>query len=619
MFCQKCGKPSETPICPECAAAEAPVEAPVMESAAPVEPPVEAPAPEAAPAVEEPVIDLGAPEEAPKKKSKKGLWISLIAIVAAIAVAAVAFWPTITKAFRTPDEQLRDVTKATLGTYTDLLADAYGSLLKDDTTVDFNNAKVNLGLEMDQSLSTLLSTALKAYDVNLSAADLSKITLGMELTQQDEQLIYLGLNASLSTKEVLAVKAFLDMQNAIAYLGVPQLSEQYLKLDLSKMGIDLNSLLSGYGLGTDDGLSLATASSLTSVPNLFANSAAESLMGIWGNEEFRNAMPSEDDFAAMLDGYFDAVLNKIVQVEETTETVTVGTRSQEQTVLTAKITETNLYEMGKAVLEYAQNDATLKQMLDAVDAAVKAEVGYELNLYNSMIAAIPEAIAAIDQQIAKAEAGNYLVLKAYTNGDELLGVRLGVCSEGSPVEETLLFISAVEEGDTDYFEVTLPAAGQPILSGSVTDTDDATNLVLNVNVDGVTLKIELDCSDNTFRVKVTPPAEALQSALSGLGLPAGTLTNGLAIEFFVSEAEDNQSGSMRLALLMGDTSLVALTLDAATGDGTVTLPENVVDINDQTQIMTWAYSALGKLPEVLGNLGISEDTVSDLLGNLMGF
>ena len=155
MFCQKCGKPSDTPICPACAAAEAPVEAPVVESAQPVETPVE----EVVTAVEEPAIQLGIPEEAPKKKSKKGLWISLVAVVAAVGVAAFAFWPTLSRMFSSPEDYLQDVTQESLSSYTDGIASLYGVYLKGEIPErDYNHIDTKFSLKLNDGLAGMLAT-----------------------------------------------------------------------------------------------------------------------------------------------------------------------------------------------------------------------------------------------------------------------------------------------------------------------------------------------------------------------------------------------------------------------------------------------------------------------------
>ena len=639
MFCRYCGTPSETPVCPACAAAQGQVaqpEAPAVISeetqvltpemaqaiaAEPVQPVMPEPATVAQPEYTQPVYaqpeytqpaapeytqpvyaqpeytQPAAPEytqpvyaqpeyaqpEPPKKKSKKGLWLSLVAVVAAVGVAAFAFWPTISHWFQSPEAYLQDVTKDSLSTYTDGLANAYGALVKGEPlNDDYNNVSTKLSLELNDGVAALLATALQSEGVNLSADKLKSISIAYDVTVEGD-LIQLNANVGLGGSDVLGVTAALDMQNSVAYLSVPRLSPQALKLDLKAMfGIDLSklNLLEVFVMGDTSAITSSSYDSYTydsysgAASTYGTNSVLSTLMTA------TEALPSEDDFRDMLDGYLTAALEQITQVEKVTETVYVGGHSEEQTVLVATIDQNTLVNMGKAMLQYAQTDDILKESLEAMDTALSASYGQSLNLYNALMAEIPGLITELDAMATTSSSLVSIQFKTYVDGDDVLGYQL------STQGVTLFAFNDVEEDGTHYFQMTAPVTGSSaaLFSGSYTESGDTKTGEIVLPVEGMDFTLGFEYSDTSISLRFTPPAALLQELM---GASASYLTDG-----------------------------ITLVWTTAMDDASVELPENVVDASSESQLMTWAYSLVGNLPSVLSDLGIPEDIVSDLLGDL---
>lgn len=617
MFCQKCGNPSETPICPACAAAEAPVETPVQEVAPAVEAPVvESPAVEA-PVAEEPAIQLGAPVEPPVKKSKKGLWISLVAVVAAAAVAAVAFWPALSRMFTSPEDYLQEVTKDSLSSFTDGLANLYGTYLKGEVPEsDYNHVDTKFSIKLNDGLAGMLATTLQSQGINLTADALKSIDLTINGTIDGDatqpNLLQYDLGVGLGGKELLGIKVTLDYKNSVVYLAVPRLSEKSIKVNLKQFGIDLSSLSSmslmdlfafdpsamlvededyfiddyedyydDYEDYDDDYLSFPDED-YGLMPPTAGNSVLGNLLGLLEGEQFASLqanLPDADEFQAMLDRFIEAALNEITQVEKTSQDVTVNGHTQNQTALVATIDATTVGNMAKAVLNQAQTDETLKEMLDAVDAFAAASAGQSLGLHGQMVAAIPELIAELDSFIAENATAESLTLTVYVDGDDLMGLTMG--AQGLDA----LSYTTVKEGDTYYFQISSPLMAMVSLSGSYTEQGDVTKGDLTLATQGVNYTLDYEYSDTSLILGFALPAELL----SEMGVPAGIVTDNVRLE-----------------------------LGAWASNATVTLPENAIDVNDQAQLMAWATEAVGKLPDLLKDLGVPESVISQLLAEAMG-
>jgi len=643
MFCRYCGNPSETPVCPTCAAAQAQDAQPVVapEETQVVTPEVTQPVMPEPVAVAQPVdvqpvapeypqpMQIAQPEyaqpEPPKKKSKKGLWISLVAVVAAVGVAVFAFWPTLSHLFQSPEDYLKDVTTDSLSSYTDGIASLYGVYLKGEVPErDYNHMDTKFSLKLGDGLAGMLATALQSEGINLTAETLKSIDLtastAIDGDPMQPNLIQYDLGVGLGGKNLLGINATLDYKNSVVYLAVPQLSEKYLKVDLkAQFGIDLSTmspmdmLMGIYGLdssvaaddnyvdfGTDyedyyddedlygdidyDDLYGDDNDLYLEPPTFSTNSVLNTYMELLDSEHFATlqaALPSEDEFQAMLDGFIDVALEQITQVEKTSEDVTVDGHTQNQTALVATIDEAAACNMAKAVLQQAQNDGTLKKMLDAVDAFVQSAAGQSLDLHSQMAAGIPELIAELDELTLESNPAEALKLTTYVDGDEVMGCKIS--AEGMDV----LSYTTVQDGDTYYFQISSPMVVLGSVSGSYTEDGDVTKGNITLAVQGVNFTLGYEYSDTGFTLSFAPPAELMNEMLSELGVPSGIVADNVALE-----------------------------LGAWTSNTTVTLPENAVDLTDQAQLMAWVTEAVGKLPNLLKDLGLPESIINDLMGEL---
>lgn len=635
MFCRYCGNPSETPVCPTCAAQ---IPAPQPEYAQPVVPAQpeyyvqpecvqpEAPAPvtpeEAAPAPilsEEtqvltpemaqsvmftsepaqnyvpayaPVMEPGDTQPPQKKKGGKKVLLSILAVVCAVAVGLGVFTYLNPHWYQSPEDYMQEITQESLSSYTDTLSSVYGTLFKGESLLegDYNTATTKLSLELDPSIAALLSSALQSEGIEMDAASLQNISLNAESTIQDN-LMYVALSTGASADKIIGIKAFADLQTSVAYLGIPALSDTYLEVDLSQYDVDLSQLLTG---------------------NIFA------LEGDMMGAEYTamlNALPSEDDFNVMLDTFLTSALEQITQVEKTSETVMVGGHSQSQTVLSATISEATLLQMGKVLLQQAQTNATLKSMLDAIDQYVYDTTGERMNLYSELVANAPALISQLDQLIAQANPTNYVLFKTYVDGDEVLGYDLSVVSAGSMVNA--LAFNVVEDGGTHYFQMTIPATGTnaPVLSGSYVENGDDVKGEMILPIEGLDFSIAFDSTATSTTLRLTPPAQLMNQLLPEMNA-GGLLTDNLALELTMNHPDD-ANYSVRYAVLMGNTSMVALKAEMVMGNTTIALPQDTANVEDQMALMLWASEAYGNLPGLLEDLGLSEEAISDLMGDLL--
>ena len=441
MFCVKCGRPTEGDkiVCDECAAKEAAKKQPapvaeekpapiVEEPKAPEVPVVDAPAPaedapapaEEAPAPAAPVPPTPqAPQvnpsftvntnvtEPPKKKKKGavGLIIAAVLLVAAI-VAAVLCWPMISGLFNNKDGE--DATteatqpEAMSGSVVETAGAVYGAVLENLQNAP-TSGEYTIALNASEDAISLLESAMFDQDSGVDISWLKSLALNASADVGGSDY-GVNMGVGLNGTDVLTVSVFMDVAEGILYMGIPELSDTYLSVDMEET------------VGAD-----------VSVMTTMMNAPAEM------NANLAKELPDQAAFEAMLEKYIDLVIAEIEEGETETETFTLNGISQELTATTRKLDQEDLATLFTAVLEEAKDDETVKQIITAFCNYTNEynKMTAELSGYDyidevdpdEIIAAIPELIE--DLKDVDTEDDSYITLVTYTNAaGKLCGVTL---------------------------------------------------------------------------------------------------------------------------------------------------------------------------------------------------
>lgn len=626
MFCRNCGKPSEAPLCPECAAAE---QTPVTQpGVAPETAPAEAPA--AAPAEEYLVMELGeeqnAAENAPakKKKSKKGLWISLIAVVAVLSLLLGLFWNTIMGWLRyqtsDPEEWYQEVEMESAKAATGGIAKLYGMLIKGDGLPlgDFNTADTKVELQINPTLLDAVTALVPNQDqLPVDLNKLQNLSVSTKFTATEDML---HLTASLSGE--LDLHIYADLPNSKVYLQLPQAQEQALVIDTKAMfNLDLSGGLEGLLNTYVYKNPTAIAYEADDYYNDYGTTGVivpasrsgvlDMITDVLNNQAFKDAMPSEEEFQGMLDRITEAAITALSKnAQKDRREVTAGNSSETQNVLTTVIDEATARQALKAVLTTAKDDATVKKILDAVSAYL-TETGMEMDLHSMVSVALPALIAELDQP---ANIPGSITLETYLNDkDEIVGRAVTV--SGFDAESVRLSYNVVSG---EAFIVQVP---ELTITGTIEEQDGVTTVTFDLPVDANnTFKVMIKCSDTMFSIRVTPPAELTKELIEELadmdGIPE-MLLNELALEIGV-ESTGSNNAKLWVSALAGNTPMVTLSLSETLSKETPTLPSGATDVTDLRSIVSWVMAVdRPSLVQALTNLGLKETFADDLISKIV--
>ena len=591
MFCTKCGNqvPDGAKFCGVCGNAlasaqepvitppveepvfEAPVQEPVYE--APVQEPVyEAPVQAYEPPAEEPAFALSTPAT-PKKKGKGKLVLGIIAAVLAVAVALAAFnWGSVSRffirSFGSPVAYMADVEKDNVAKTAENLATRYDEALATyspkGTAVD-----ANVSVEVGDALITLLSTALAQSGADMDLSWIDSIQLEPKINTY-ENTMQMDVGVGLNNTKIATVSVVWDMDSQTMWVGVPELHKTFVEMDAADtMGYE-------------------------------AEEAAESFkMSQQMTAAMMEALPSGDQLEKLINKYFGIIVDGIEDVEKSSEKMEIDGLEQKLTLLTATVSQKEAVQIVTDLLEAAQDDKTIEDILDALSDTAG------MDLYEEFTYAVESTLE--DMEDVKDEASNskFLTIETYLdNKDDIVGRTLTVHMEGEKVEASYL---TVTEGKEFTFEAEVDAltvTGEGTVegekrTGSYTFTVDGTDyLVLEVE--------DLLCTDEgdiTGTVRLIPTATTYE--MMDLPAAASTLLGQSALALTMEEE------SLKIGIETGGQTLLAMTLSGSTAKPSqVAIPEGV-STEDDAGGQKWLSEL--DFDAVLGNLkkaGVPESYMS---------
>lgn len=558
MYCIYCGKPTEgeNEICHDCAVARGYAPQPVQ--------------PEPAPQPAEPETFVLNSAATPVKKKAKALpTAAIIAGVAVIAIVLIAVfcWDGLQgfflRTFSSPQKYLLHVEQQATNEIIDLVGNVYGDVL-DNMTATAAGGDAQMHLLVGDSVLSLLESSLAASGMDADLSWLSDIALDIQSDASGDQL-QVELGIGLGQNNILTASSYLDFAQGAVWAGIPQLSESYIKADLTEaMGDDFTA---AYTLQKQ------------------------------ALQDLCNSLPSESKMKELLRDYLDIVLTNITKVTKSSTVKELGGNVQKLTALTAQIYEKDALRMATQILTALKFDVELKNAIvaimvyaetadygEAVPESIKQEYLSDLNSW------IDDGLQELKDEAEYCDEDSFLTIEVLADKDGTISGLSILVDEYTPAVHYL----TVRNGDNFAFEADLDSM---TITGSGTSTHGKLNGEFSLSSYGTeafTVKLTDWDEDKAMdghpcgTITLVPGEYMLDEIMWELGDAAyyllGSAEPALQIELETSD----KTVDMSLHVLVDEDSLLGLTLASKrTGAGKISVPADGVDAMDEEALMQW--------------------------------
>ena len=608
MFCKNCGNQvaEGTAFCGVCGAKIA-ENAPVAESVQPAaEPDVssyeeaapqdtaqyEAAAPEdtsdyeAASPTNEPAVptyinDGAVNEPAPKKKSKKWLFIGIpvLAVILVVVLCFNTFTGMLLKTFASDASYFAYVEGTSLEGYGNVATSLYG--MGKNNIVNGGGSKGEIVIELGDTLTTMLSGYANGMDLSW----LKQIKLVIDAdTAQNKSSATAAL--VLGDQTILNLECIMDTEKGAIYLKCKELNDKFIKFEVPDFA----------------------GSGMTSM-SVSANSSNAVLNNISTIMEY---LPTEEELDKLLEKYVAIVLKQITDDDVTKESgeITANGITESCTVLKLSITDRLLLNVVKAVLTEAENDKEIIAVIEKLEKGIKEISKVEGNAVDEYKEGVADALEEIGNTLADLEGNGteYLVLTDYVNGaHEIIGREIGANSI------TAISILSAESGNDIGYEVSI--ADKLSVKGKGTENGDAVTGDFTLSVEGkeiVTLGLENFSSDlenctlnGAVVLKFGKDVKDLMdsSAYTTLSL----LNPSLRMEFDTSKDKSSSS----IAVFSGESVFVKLSANSEATEAKVANAPSDSETVSYTEIDISELD-LSKLVDNLKKAGVPENLLTVL-------
>ena len=425
-----------------------------------------------------------------------------------------------------------------------------------------------LGMDLDEDVLALLQQ-IDEIEVRLNG--------GMV-----EDSLRTGLNLGLNGTELIAMDALLDLQKGELFMGLPGLSDQYLKMTAKDMG-----------LSVQDFQALASTLEMST--------------------EWTELLPEADKVEELIDRCITAAMDEITEVEKANKELSIGDIKQTVTVLTYELGEEDAVNVALAVLKELEGDQTVQQLLEACSQLFNdmneamGEETYPVIDPEEAMDAISDAIAELEDYEPESE--GELKIDTYVNKKgQIIGRSFRL-----PEEAGKITYMTLEQGKKLGFRMVADIDGEKLefefTGEKKKDLVTGTGFLDYNGEEMFVLKLkgyDLNAGTGTIRLEL---GKSLQKQLDEqIGMAASLISSEIALEVKISTNE------VTLWLLVANEEFLGLSLDYSYSDQAVdiTAPKNVATDPNQ-----WAASLDPQaLLDALEKAGISEDMLEALVGTL---
>ncbi len=472
-------------------------------------------------------------------------------------------------------EYMQKVEKENLKGAVDSLTEIYGALGKvNPGAATEDHSKMEMDIQLGDMIIDMLEESYKNSTGSEMDFDfLANIGMDGEISMKGD-LMKENVTLLLGDKKILSTTVFMNMAELVVYFAVPELNEDFVKIDMNAMG----------GMG---GTAMPDFSGSTMAPSFGAGSAVMAPSAIVEMlPQLMEKLPSEEVLETLLNRYIDVILANLKNVTRSAVTLEEGGLKQSCTKVSTKIYLKDATDIVKAVLNTALTDQDLKKVVDGI-----SEIADE-DLYPAFKAAIADAIENMDEANIEPDTENYIELITYTDKDHnIIGREIyGLDREGAAV-----VYYTVTSGDKFAFKAELQGV---VLTGSGIEKNGAVTGAYTLEVAGteyVTLEVKnFKATETTLSgtVRLEPSSQLLRMLFgSTSGVPFADLA--LEIELANDGYTTKVLGNDELIVSIG------VKVKEATG-GKIELPSDYVDINNSAAMQQWANNM--DLNAVLANL-----------------
>ncbi len=591
-FCHACGSrveeaveetvaevTGETPV-EEVPVEEAPMEEAPMEETPVEETPVEEVPVEEAPAEEPPVQPPygggpvpPVPQGDPGKKKKKWLIPAVIAAVVVVALLVIAVLPGLRMALAKPDDLYHRVEMEGIRKVSESAASYYGNAISAGSKLD----------DMGMSGSAELTFGKEFYELlesytGLELDWLQKVAMDYAFDRKDGTAGG-AFGLKLNSQKLATLNLVLDQEEEQMFLQVPEISKNYMSLDMNDILRDIRRSL-GYSV-YDLFSYMFTGMDEASVEQM---------------ERVMAALPTQDQMEKLVNKYLQIAVNSIQDVEKGKDTLSAGDVTVEYTTLTVVLNEKNAGKIVENVLTELKKDKEVEKYVRNVAKALDADE----DLYDDFLEELDEILESVED--AEGSGKEKITMTLYIDGKGKIRGR-EIRTNFYP-NIKFLYAAPMKGGDLGL-EISLKVDGESLFSltgsGKLSGATLSADTVLKVQgaraaeiklekVDGARLK------KGEFRGIVTlKPSADLVSEMN-LGAIAERMVKKLSLTLDLDAAKG--SSKMKLSVNYGDSLLVTLSADGKNGSG-----KKVSGVKDALDAQDWLEELdVKKLKDLLKTL-----------------
>lgn len=551
-------------------------------AAEPAAAPVAEPDPDPFAGASDPFAQVSFEEKPAKpKKSILKILIPVVAVVLVVAIVALCFTNAVAgffvKTFGSDQDYLVYVEKNAFEDVSAAISDAYGSYID-----LFGDQAVTSDLKLNVS-DDALDMLSDATGVNVDLDWINGMVFRVNGNTKDG-LTSGNLALEISGQTILDLALFMDMDAASLILGLQNLSDEYIELDME-------SLTSGSDdIYYDDYYGASTSSSgMTGISTLLTS------------DELIQALPTEKELNNLLNKYFAIVIENIDEVEVSSDTLEAGDLSQKVTAIEMTIDADALCKIAEAVLTELAEDKDVEAIINNVSAALEdADMIDDADeVYDEFQEGIEDALDNLDEDnFGEGE----LVVTSYIDGSH------NIIGRKFEAEDDEISYATVTKGSEFATEIDL---SEVKIEGEGTIKLNKVNAEYTLEVDGEELCV-LTASDLTVGVNsvsgklVLQPSDALWDMM-GASSVVESLDLGLALDFSISEDKT----SLTVGVLSDDESFISMEINSEAGKPQkVTMPEADWDMDEAED---WLESMdFDKLIDALDKTDMPDDLVEYL-------
>ena len=512
-----------------------------------------------------------------KTPSKKPwILIGVAAVLVAAVVVVLANFKVVSnsvmKLCLSPEKYYAHIEKREVQEFTSDFADTYDNSISyaqiSDTSLDYT-----IELELGEMVYEMLGSAFELED----ASGLSR--MGIDFLISAKENVFSGeLAARLGESRLISVNAVADLEKAVIYAQVPELSDKYIGADISEAAADISEAINQY-------------------------------------MELVEMYPEGDVLEELINRYTTIVIENVSNVTEEKETIAVGELKQKCTVLCASLSQKEVFTMLETICTTAREDETLLDMLGAFAVST-----YDMEAQTAK----DNVLQAIEEYLAEAES-----YKETAGDEEQLAMRIWVNNKGEVVGREL----AISDGEI-VLSYQMPQKGMELgyrmcigspsamveITGAGTRGFSKMNGEFKVQMKNGTDTLELfdvtvenldtdKLAEGMLNVTcIIKPAKDLYEEL-GLGAASALFAG---YELIYEAKTDWPEESVTTSLMNGEELLVRFKASAKLGSGkSVSLPAESIMIEGDEDLIAWIITMdFDRFVENLSQTGMPAELVA---------